>query len=44
MTTGGDEEAMAVASPRQADKMATLQLARPIETESTCNTAIPAQP
>lgn len=44
MTTGGDEEAMAVAPPRQADKMATLQLARPIKTESMCNTAVPAQP
>jgi hypothetical protein len=43
-TTGGEEEAMAVASPRQADKMATLQLARSIETESTCNTVIAAQP
>jgi hypothetical protein len=44
MTTGGDEEAMAVESPRQADKMATLQLAGPNETESTCNTAMSAQP
>lgn len=44
MTTGGDEEAMAVAPPRQADEMATLELARPIKTESTCNTAVPAQP
>jgi hypothetical protein len=40
----GDEENMAVAPPRQADKMTTLQLARPIKTEPTCGIAVPAQP